>query len=439
MICTVYRHKRKKNGKIVMARLYRGRFRMDGETEVTEVSLNTADKRLAQQRLEELIRERQMEKQGLLAPRALREAAESEIGEHLAAYVADLTALNRDERYIYELKNRVLKLMRECQWTLLKDITPAAFQSWRARRNRSSKTHNEYLGSLSSFLNWMERNERIARNPIKHVQKVAPSTNRRRPRRAFADDEMARLLAVAGPRRVVYLAAVFTGLRRGELSAVERDDLHLEAEKPFVHARASTTKNGKDAVIALHPDVLPELRALLVSLPSRTKLVFADRMPTMDQFRADLKAAGIPFINEKGLRADFHSLRHTLGTNLLRKGTALRVAMEAMRHSDVRLTTKTYADAALLPVADAVLDLPSLVPQPKGGAKADTQIDTQNLFPEDPSPSTLVTSLEADEASEVSVDQGQTKAVTAQVMTCQENGKGGQNRIRTCPAFAGSS
>jgi hypothetical protein len=34
--------------------------------------------------------------------------------------------------------------------------------------------------------------------------------------------------------------------------------------------------------------------------------------------------------------------------------------MEIMRHSDMRLTAKTYTDAGLLPVADAVLKLPSL-------------------------------------------------------------------------------
>ena len=50
--------------------------------------------------------------------------------------------------------------------------------------------------------------------------------------------------------------------------------------------------------------------------------------------------------------------------------------MEIMRHSDMRLTTaKTYTDAGLLPIADAVLNLPSLVKP-----NISTQIGTQNLF-----------------------------------------------------------
>jgi hypothetical protein len=97
----------------------------------------------------------------------------------------------------------------------------------------------------------------------------------------------------------------------------------------------------------------------------------------MDEFRDDLKAANILFINPAGLRADFHSLRHTLATNLARAGTAPRVAMEIMRHSDMRLTAKTYTDAGLLPVADAVLKLPGLTAPKVAG----TQIGTQKLFP----------------------------------------------------------
>jgi hypothetical protein len=95
----------------------------------------------------------------------------------------------------------------------------------------------------------------------------------------------------------------------------------------------------------------------------------------METFKRDLRRAGIEFIDAKGRRADFHSLRHTLGTNLALAGTAPRVAMEAMRHSDIRLTTKTYTDTGLLPVSDAVAKLPSFS-SPQG---KDSQRDSQSL------------------------------------------------------------
>jgi integrase len=376
MICMIYRRKRTTEGKTLMARLYRGRYRLEGDTKITEIPLHTPDKRVAQQRLEQIVRDKQMEQSGILAPSAVRKAAQSSLDEHLGQYVADLQALKRDDQYIYELKNRVRRLIKECTWKQIKDVTADSFQTWRATQTLSPKTINEYLGSVSSLLNWMEKHERIARNPLQHVQKVQANGRQVRPRRAFADAEMQRLLAIAGARKVVYLTAVYTGLRRSELAAVERGDLHLEGEKPFINVRASTTKNHQQAIIALHPELVAELRLHVSKLPAGASGIFAGVMPTMKRFKADLSAAGIEFINAAGHRADFHSLRHTLATNLARAGTAPRVAMEIMRHSDMRLTAKTYTDAGLLPVADAVLKLPFLA-NPKATS---TQIGTQNLF-----------------------------------------------------------
>ena len=81
---------------------------------------------------------------------------------------------------------------------------------------------------------------------------------------------------------------------------------------------------------------------------------------------------------DKGQEGRFHSLRHTLGTNLALAGTSPRVAMEAMRHIDIRLTTKTYTDTGLLPVSDAVAKVPSFL----GSPEKDSQIDSQTLFRE---------------------------------------------------------
>jgi hypothetical protein len=74
----------------------------------------------------------------MLPPEALRNAAQSPVEQHLKEYVADLAALNRDGQYVYELKNRVRRLIRACGWNLLRDIT--ADSSWRAKQTLSPKT-----------------------------------------------------------------------------------------------------------------------------------------------------------------------------------------------------------------------------------------------------------------------------------------------------------
>lgn len=53
-------------------------------------------------------------------------------------------------------------------------------------------------------------------------------------------------------------------------------------------------------------------------------------------------------------------LRETFCTNLSATGVYPRVAMELMRHRDIRQTMKTYTDAAKLPLAAAIQGLPVL-------------------------------------------------------------------------------
>ncbi len=101
----------------------------------------------------------------------------------------------------------------------------------------------------------------------------------------------------------------------------------------------------------------------------------------------------------EGRRADFHSLRHTRATNLARRNIAPRVAMEILRHSDIRLTMNRYTDASLLPVADAIGKLPSF-------ATSDTAFSNTQGHPQTPDipgnqPSPCDTALAEGESSKV--------------------------------------
>ena len=138
----------------------------------------------------------------------------------------------------------------------------------------------------------------------------------------------------------------------------------------FEFAQA-VTKNNKAATIWLNEEVAAELKKLAVTRESLEETVF-EAIPDMDQFRKDLAAAGIPYVVQ-GRRADFHALRHTLATNLACCGVLPRVAMEFMRHSEMRLTNKTYTDVEHLPLAEAAEMLPKFT------AEKGTQKGTQDL------------------------------------------------------------
>lgn len=141
----------------------------------------------------------------------------------------------------------------------------------------------------------------------------------------------------------------------------------LDARPPHLHLPGKHTKNGEDADLPLHSDVVTLLREARTVGISEGDLVFL-RIPRIERFRRDLKKAGIPYFDAQGLVADFHALRKTFDTQLQLNGALPSVTKELMRHSDMRLTMETYLDKRLLPLAEAVNALPSVLlaqPPPK--------------------------------------------------------------------------
>ncbi len=68
----------------------------------------------------------------------------------------------------------------------------------------------------------------------------------------------------------------------------------------------------------------------------------------------------IPYIDEAGWYADFHSLRHTTGSLLAASGVHPKVAQSLMRHSDINLTMSKYTHTLTGQEAKAVEGLPDL-------------------------------------------------------------------------------
>ena len=150
-------------------------------------------------------------------------------------------------------------------------------------------------------------------------------------------------------------------------------------------ARPSFTKSKRQANIRLHEQVVVELRLIKpLGNVDGTKVFAGQALPGMWAFKTDLLRAGINYADPQNRKADFHALRYTFATNLSKAGVLPREAMELTRHSDMRLTMKTYTDAGLLCTGEAVSKLPFFAVTPAGqalvgplAALPDTQIDTQ--------------------------------------------------------------
>jgi len=368
----VFKRKRRINGKPVSSHCYYGHYTLANDARQRTVCLKVTDLQVAKSILHKIVQEAEREAAGIVAPKQLRESAQKPLAAHQDDFLADLKASGRDEMYQANLRCRLVKLLKECGWQYPKDVTPDSFMTWRNHQTLAAKTLNDYLDAARGLMRWMQRAGRLDQNPLQSVRKVKTAGQEVVLRRAFSDDEVRRLLEVAGPRKPVYLTALNTGLRRSELAALQKGDCFLYGDNPFLKVRASTTKNNKAATIWLNEEVAAELKKLVALGAGLDEAVF-ETIPGMDQFRKDLVAAGIPFVDAQGRRADFHALRHTLATNLARCGVLPRVAMEFMRLSEMRLTNKTYTDVAHLPLAEAADMLPKFT------TKKGTQKWTQDL------------------------------------------------------------
>ncbi len=343
---------------------WRVRFSIEGRS--YDEPLKTRNKEVAMEKARTLVREREREAAGILAPKALRESAKEPLSNLLELWLSNAFVGNSSHKHFKNSRNRTKRLFEECGWRYLRDIAATGFEAWRKTKLREGlepKTLNEYLGHVRCFLNWLEGREMLAANPLKIVKRL-PVTQEDEAR-AFSLEELNRLLAGVPPYRAcVYTVAAFTGLRRAELGALEWSSVDLDAEVPTMRLNPSKTKNRKGGTLPIHPDAVEALRALW-AMPGRETAkrrgkVFYRGVTRMERFLEDLEEAGISEFDEAGRRLEFHGFRRTWATFLNSGGVPPRVAMGLMRHCDMRLTMRTYTDESLLPMAEALKQTPSV-------------------------------------------------------------------------------
>lgn len=391
----------------------------DGRAHVE--STGCKDRTAAQAWLAAREREVELERAGVVTASEARVARRS--SEPLAVHVADYlealrrkgtTAAHRAER------ERYLSIIAErCGFETLRDLDRAPLENLMAALaddGKSARTRNCYRTSAIAFGNWLLKEARVAVNPFSGIPAASERVDRRRVRRAFTDDELRRFLdaaerrplhdamhgnrgtepAVLSPetvdklqrlgreRRLMYLAMVSTGLRRGELASVRVCDCELDGGAPHVRLAAGNAKNRRDAVIPIPAELVGELRAWIADkrqgaleasmrdgapkqLPGDARL-FSVPGEMIRCFDLDLAFAGIAKADASGRTLDVHSLRHTLATRLARSGVPLQTAQRVLRHSTPTLTASVYT---VLDAGDVAAAVDAVAFRPDGDATRD--------------------------------------------------------------------
>ncbi len=274
----------------------------------------------------------------------------------------------------------------------LSDLKPDRVQAALSRlrdEGRGLQTCQHVRAAVRAFSRWCHLTSRTRDDTLRGVKGFNVKHDRRHDRRALTADEAARLVTAAqsgpealgmtGPdRAMLYRVALATGFRAAELRSLTRASFRLTQTPPIVVCEAGYTKNGQTAEQPIPEALARSLGAFLAGRDDAGP-VFATmpRYKTAMMMRVDLDAAGIPYRDGGGRVVDFHSLRATYITEIVRGGASVKVAQTLARHSTPVLTIGLYAHAALHDQTAALEALPDLTtPSPRTEALAATGTDS---------------------------------------------------------------
>jgi integrase len=220
------------------------------------------------------------------------------------------------------------------------------------------KTVSNCVGLLHSIFEFAIRRRWATQNPCKRIEKpkIVEDADVR-----FLDEAEVEALLRAVPdtefgrvQRVLYLTAVMTGMRQGELLALRWIDVdwlsrRVRVRRNYVRGQFGTPKSRRGSRSIPLADRLGGELELLYQGSRWTRdedLVFANPVTGRPLNGCTLLRSYQRALERAGVRqVRFHDLRHTFGTRMATQGVPMRTLQEWMGHRDFG-TTQIYADYA---------------------------------------------------------------------------------------------
>lgn len=229
------------------------------------------------------------------------------------------------------------------------------------RKKQSPKTVQNVIRCLSSLLSHAAEDGLITINPALKPGKFLPKVSKRRGINPFSREEVGIFLAKVkeqAPRYFpLFLCAARTGLRQGELLALQWGDLDfhgrfIAVQRNYARRRICTPKSGESRRVDMSRELEQALKDLHVERQLEAAANGWTEVPpwvfchengglldpdTLRKrvFHSLLKASGLR-------RIRFHDLRHTFASLLLQQGESPVYVKEQMGHSSIQVTVDLY-------------------------------------------------------------------------------------------------
>jgi len=216
------------------------------------------------------------------------------------------------------------------------------------RRRRS--TANRVLTILKAALNHAHREGKCASDDAWRTVRGFCEADAAKLR--YLSDDEARRLTNACPTdfRALVTAALLTGCRYGELTAMTVDDFNPDAGT----VRVRTSKSGKPRHVVLTQEGRDFVAGLAAGKPGRAHLFLRANGKTWAKSEQQRPLAAACAAARIEPAVNFHGLRHTYASRLAMRSVPLAVIATQLGHSDTRMVEKHYGHLSPSYVADTV-------------------------------------------------------------------------------------
>lgn len=244
--------------------------------------------------------------------------------------------------------SRLKKLKADLCVTYLDEITELQISNFiqQNRQELSNATINRYLFLLSAVLKTANEEWKVKTYPLKpsKFKLKEPAENVK----YLKDWDYAQRIIdkAADHLKPIIYTALYTGLRESNILNLKWENIDLNNNTITIKVKDSTKEGGKIHTVP----IISQLAQILHNLPKDSEYVFTYKGQPLKsiktawrnifykrdgrkRFSHKLKDPTLPYTN-------FHTLRHTAATWILKKTNNLRITKEILGHSNINTTLK---------------------------------------------------------------------------------------------------
>lgn len=262
-------------------------------------------------------------------------------------------------------RNETLKMMNSLLDIEIQKVTTQQLSDFfKSKINYSQSSINKLCQLLERIFKEAIKRQIIVNNPMDQFKKPNSKKKKQKIRAMTLEEETNFLLALKETNCIhkeQMLISMFTGMRMGEVNALEVKDVDFKNSVIRVRKTITRDKTGRTAIsdstktdaghrtIPMMPDAAKILAQCignkkegLIFLSTKGNPIATETVTTL--YRNLIKEYNIqnPILDGK---LNLHSLRHTFATRCIESGMPPKVLQKILGHTDITVTMNTYCDA----------------------------------------------------------------------------------------------